>query len=267
MNIPDYVYPLIGHRVWDWDGSKLISLINHAPWPIGRPLAARCYAHLHLGGRSVVEHQSHQAPQIDCSCGIYATKGPAAGYGIGVISGEVYLWGTVVEHEFGWRAQYAYPKTLMLFPEGFLLRRWARDHQPFREPVPEVERCLGTLQAYGADISMTARGEQVPLWTKHSGYDPQGLERLRNLASADLDGLFGLIAGQRTRNAGALLLSLNNILRWRKTIPKKPPGPPPPPPAIPVHSTADIIRITQSRQRNWPRAVEYRIGVERMEDL
>jgi hypothetical protein len=30
------------------------------------------------------------------------------------VHGEVYLWGKVVEHERGWRAQFAYPKTLFL---------------------------------------------------------------------------------------------------------------------------------------------------------
>ncbi len=33
------------------------------------------------------------------------------------IHGEVYLWGTVVEHRLGWRAQFAYPKSLFLPPD------------------------------------------------------------------------------------------------------------------------------------------------------
>jgi hypothetical protein len=51
-------------------------------------------------------------------CGIYALKtikldffdyGPWK-----TISGQVYLWGLIVEHELGYRAQYAYPKCLYL---------------------------------------------------------------------------------------------------------------------------------------------------------
>ena len=41
----------------------------------------------------------------------------SAGYERCGIHGEVYLWGTVVEHELGWRAQFAYPKTLFLPPD------------------------------------------------------------------------------------------------------------------------------------------------------
>jgi len=43
------------------------------------------------------------------------------------ICGEVYLWGTVIEHRSGWRAQFAYPKSFVLsslkqlFPDRSLL--------------------------------------------------------------------------------------------------------------------------------------------------
>jgi len=43
----------------------------------------------------------------------------------GGIYGEVYLWGRVVEHPAGWRAQFAYPKTLKL-PIGFGGATWRR---------------------------------------------------------------------------------------------------------------------------------------------
>ena len=42
----------------------------------------------------------------------------SAGYERFGIYGEVYLWGTVVEHELGWRAQFAYPKNLFLSPDA-----------------------------------------------------------------------------------------------------------------------------------------------------
>jgi hypothetical protein len=41
-----------------------------------------------------------------------------SGYEQRGIHGEVYLWGTVVEHKLGWRAQFAYPKSLFLPPDA-----------------------------------------------------------------------------------------------------------------------------------------------------
>jgi hypothetical protein len=66
------------------------------------------------------------------------------------IHGEVYLWGTVVEHRLGWRAQFAYPKSLFLPP----------DRVPFK--VTELDARLKTLIAFGADIFLVGnRGASV----------------------------------------------------------------------------------------------------------
>jgi hypothetical protein len=44
---------------------------------------------------------------LDCTCGVYAAKNiehlRQLGYEGRGIRGEVHLWGTVVEHELGWR--------------------------------------------------------------------------------------------------------------------------------------------------------------------
>jgi hypothetical protein len=59
---------------------------------------------------------SHEAPNVDCSCGLHATRDvellrrtrcPA-------VLGRVALWGRVIEHEHGYRAQFAYPQRLRL---------------------------------------------------------------------------------------------------------------------------------------------------------
>jgi hypothetical protein len=79
------------------------------------------------------------------------------GYASFAIWGEVYLWGVVVEHELGWRAQYAYPKNLVV---------------PFwMMPVDEKGQShLEALVAYGVDILIGDGEEQLPLWKKRSGY-------------------------------------------------------------------------------------------------
>lgn len=58
-----------------------------------------------------------EAPAESCSCGIYALKSRAAAVAYGQhtsVLGEVYLWGKVIEGEDGYRAQYAYPKSLTI---------------------------------------------------------------------------------------------------------------------------------------------------------
>src|SRR5215469_15252076 len=110
MNVPDYVAPVVGYRTWLFGPhSPPLASLNGEFWYPNQKLQAVCK-------RSV----KHTPPHADCSCGIYAAKSfdhlREIGYVAGV-RGEVYLWGTVVEHRLGWRAQFAYPKTLVVGPE------------------------------------------------------------------------------------------------------------------------------------------------------
>jgi hypothetical protein len=61
------------------------------------------------------------APHLECTCGIYAGGNleylRKPGYERSLINGRVLLWGTVVEHRRGWRAQYACPHSFLLPPE------------------------------------------------------------------------------------------------------------------------------------------------------
>lgn len=62
----------------------------------------------------------HDAPMPGCSCGFYAfttlQELVDQGYGYQNFLAEVYLWGRIIEHEKGYRAQFCYPKTLYLPP-------------------------------------------------------------------------------------------------------------------------------------------------------
>jgi preprotein translocase subunit YajC len=82
------------------------------------------------------------------------------------VHGEVYLWGRVVEHERGWRAQFAYPKTLFL----------AADTIPFS--LSEINARLKTLAEFGTDIFLLCDRERVPLWKYDSGFDAAGMDYL-----------------------------------------------------------------------------------------
>jgi hypothetical protein len=115
-------------------------------------------------------HDAHEPPQTDCTCGVYAAKTiehlHQCGYKKFGIHGEVYLWGTVVEHERGWRAQFAYPKCLVLQPDAI------------PSDTKEMEARLGALAAYDTDIFIVGWGQSIPLCRRGLGYDAAGLDYL-----------------------------------------------------------------------------------------
>lgn len=171
MKIPDLISPIIGHRVWRLDAARLKSL-NGEPWSPGKALTAGCRAtsYATIVGRASAAHDAHDVPQLTCTCGVYAARSLEHLRSMGcpryAIRGEVYLWGTVVEHELGFRAQFAYPKSLVLPPELI------------PSGTKEMEARLGALAAYDIDIFMLGGGRKIPLCRKGSGFDAAGLDYL-----------------------------------------------------------------------------------------
>jgi hypothetical protein len=171
MSIPDSISPIVGYRGWTWDTMGLKSLCGER-WHPNQSLAARCRASAVVGtiaGR-VEGHDSHEAPQAKCTCGVYAAKSlehlRKNGYDRCGIYGEVCLWGTVVEHERGWRAQLAYPKNLFLSPDALLFT------------LAEIWSRLQALIHYGSDIFVLDNDQTIFLWGKRSGFDAAGLDCL-----------------------------------------------------------------------------------------
>ncbi len=71
-----------------------------------------------------------------------------------------------MEHDLGWRAQFAYPKNLYVPP----------DTLPFT--LAEIRPRLQALTLYGSDIFVLGNGEPISLWGKSSAFDPAGLDYL-----------------------------------------------------------------------------------------
>jgi hypothetical protein len=123
-----------------------------------------------ISGLSRPNHKPTELPCVKCTCGAYAAKTAEhisqSGYGKFGVHGEVYLWGRVVEHERGWRAEFAYPKSFLLVPSAL----------PFS--LSKVDVQLKGLTAFGTDIFILCDQEHVPLWKNGSGYEGAGLEYL-----------------------------------------------------------------------------------------
>ena len=132
---------------------QLWSTTQATLWPYNQPIEAKCSApatNIHIHSASQYDRKRYKAnvirgkvsdivlsaplekaerqepahggviPGEGCKCGIYAANETAVAlkYSKDVL-GRVSLWGHVVEHEQGWRAQYAYPDELYVADEKY----------------------------------------------------------------------------------------------------------------------------------------------------
>jgi hypothetical protein len=106
--IPDYFEPLVGWRAWGSVSPEgyLKALTRSFYWVPGKAVQVRCDL---CGGPA--------KPTMTNHAGLHAFKTVKQLLDdhahVGTIIGQVYLWGTVVECERGYRAEYAYPKALI----------------------------------------------------------------------------------------------------------------------------------------------------------
>ena len=105
--------PVLTWRTWALAGSRdgvevrLMPIVGDThPWPVREPNHAHC----------TLRRRHDGVPEVGCSCGLYGTdrdevlrrtRSPA-------VLGRVALWGRIVEHALGYRAEYAYPQRLRL---------------------------------------------------------------------------------------------------------------------------------------------------------
>lgn len=185
--VPDtYIEPFTAYRAWNWTEDGKLTSLNHAEWTPLRAFEATCnYADDH---RSMVaaastpaakkfwEEHAHHVPDPDCTCGMYAGINMQHMIDIGYVErgihGEVSLWGRLIRHELGWRAQFAYPKFFVV-PANMV---------PYK--VEEAQKRLAMLVEFDVDIYIQSErearvGQQtIPLWMPGYGYSAQGTEFL-----------------------------------------------------------------------------------------
>ena len=131
--IPDYFEAITAYRVFNvFENGLLAGSAFVEPWPPYEPFVARCGAVSYEGaGEHVRDGRFVSAPVYGCDCGIHVVRTPAAALErvrmerrahalrlqhlkgpAGRAWGAVKIWGRVIEHESGYRAEFAYPSNL-----------------------------------------------------------------------------------------------------------------------------------------------------------
>ena len=147
---PDYAEPVVGWRLWNTSDSGgtpcLTSVYFPVVWPVHEPLEAVCVRPQVRFPFRRSKNRPHASPAERCQCGIYALAGERFGETLQefvhrasyLVLGTVSLWGTVHEHEHGWRAARGYPERLIV---------WQRV-----EHCPEADRVARGIEQYGVPV-------------------------------------------------------------------------------------------------------------------
>jgi hypothetical protein len=182
---PDYAEPILGWRAWNVVRAQHAVRLGaefqlHSPvypvvwWPC-EELVAACL-HFHLPRR-------HNSPAAACSCGIYATAEAARAVkylGPGLyrnrvdaahrVFGQVALWGLVVECEYGWRAERAYPAHLYIPTYASSVR-----------PLAGIEQIAAGLITYAVPVDVLDADTHADVIEALTSQPPATLDqRIRN---------------------------------------------------------------------------------------
>ena len=146
LEVARTVEPVVAWRTWTLTGRRDGSRVRL------RPVAGRARAWQPLRPAEAVCKLArlHAAPNVDCTCGLHGvhdpdllrrTKNPA-------VLGRVALWGRVIEHESGYRAEFGYPQRLRLVCQFCF---WH----------------AGTLDSAADVVGHYGRGRMLPLCVAH----------------------------------------------------------------------------------------------------
>ena len=138
--------PIVAWRAWTLTGHRNGTGLrlrpisgSPRPWPPLEPAHGTCR-----------RRRLHLVPGMDCTCGLHAMHDPdplRRARNPAVI-GTAALWGRVVEHEYGYRGEFAYPQRLRLVCHLCLWRKGAAG-----------DRCAVVVRLSG--------GRLVPLCDEH----------------------------------------------------------------------------------------------------
>jgi hypothetical protein len=149
---PDSIEPISAWRVWSTSLHRGEVRLDsptqrgkHGRWVPGQALEAHC------------PRGCLHAPTLNCQCGIYACKTrdqavARARFMPRAAIGEVALWGRVIEHQDGYRAQYAMP-----------LQLWIPVSAEYRNTVVNALARRDSLLTYAAQVGLCDSESGLPV--------------------------------------------------------------------------------------------------------
>jgi hypothetical protein len=163
-----FIHPVIGFRSWKLDAGRvcLAGRIANVPWEFDKPTEAICQEGFFRKPRA--ELGAHVSPHFDCTCGLhaYASQEALEANQIATqrsIFGAIIAWGTLIAHEYGFRAKRARPVALAFGPPRpdrnvVDLRRgeWVtlaeKIAENYRVPIVPLEDLTAYAQTFGQSI-------------------------------------------------------------------------------------------------------------------
>lgn len=121
--IPDGITPLVGYRGWLYKDGRLFSCYREVEWPLNGRITSECIhpntdinLYFRLGnnqedGVQKRKYSAHIAPDLHCSCGIYALNDYPSQRGTlpwpsESLTGVMLGWGHTVVGSKGFRSEY-----------------------------------------------------------------------------------------------------------------------------------------------------------------
>lgn len=179
VRIPDSTEPIIAYRAWGLNSGRLApaSFSPAAEWEPRKSPRAKCGGKFYIS----ISETRCKAPDRDCHCGYHGFKTVADLRQVihNPVLGRVALWGRVIEHEGGYRAEYAYPQVLYTHPalDGDYIKTLADLYGIETAPAPaEIERHLdGILESRRQQQYELAWRSAIELEQRNAALFPGGV--------------------------------------------------------------------------------------------
>lgn len=157
--------PVLGWRLWrlrrnDAGELRIAPTTPRQDWEPGVALKATCtgsHTRLYMVFNPELE-AAHRSPVPGCTCGVHALKDVARllrSWARAAVVGRIAMWGRVLEHTRGYRAQFAYPSRLRL------VCWWCRGPGGRAEPVgvgTDGRDLLPACEAHAGRLPPDAQG-------------------------------------------------------------------------------------------------------------
>ena len=157
--------PIVGWRQWNFMYPHFLANVGNDTIYVPREkIEARCEQYSTIGTLVLRKDHNEQAPHLTCMCGIYAYKEKPRllreirniNPGLRIVYGEINLWGKVIEHEDGYRAQFGYPKRLWCTSAIEPLAGW-----------------IGYVYGVPCEVMPSEDGEEIKIKSPRSKPDPK----------------------------------------------------------------------------------------------